>query len=151
MTKWGFQEKHYGSEISGCWNDMKFQRKFQTKFHRIPSYKNKINMSVFPLKPSFSHFSISFLLWIPSSSLPDQVFSCIYNLFSKEVMYFSIFPLEVSQISTKLHIFTYGLYICSKSGRIVSRIWKSLRPRKKASILVWFWRTTILLQKHQNC
>ena len=40
-------------------------RKFLPKFHWISSYKNKINMSVFPLKPSFSHFSISFLLWIP--------------------------------------------------------------------------------------
>ena len=47
-------------------------RKISAKFHWIPSYKNKINMSVFPLKPSFSHFSISFLLWIPSSSLPHQ-------------------------------------------------------------------------------
>ena len=47
-------------------------RKFSPKFRWILSYKNKINMSVFPLKPSFSHFSISFLLWIPSSSLPHQ-------------------------------------------------------------------------------
>ena len=44
-------------------------RKFSPKFRWIPSYKNKINMSVFPLKPSFSHFSISFLLWIPSMSI----------------------------------------------------------------------------------
>ena len=48
-------------------------RKVLPKLHWIPSYKNKINMSVFPLKPSFSHFSISFLLWIPSKSIsPDN-------------------------------------------------------------------------------
>ena len=130
-------------------------RKVLPKLHWIPSYKNKINMSVFPLKPSFSHFSISFLLWIPSLSLSDQE--------SRDTLPTSPYLLVLWQFSrmysgnidcpsrSKLLTFTYGLYICSKSGRIVSRIWKTLRPWKKASILVWFWRTTILLRKHQNC
>jgi len=56
-----------------------------------------------------------------------------------------------SEISTNLHIFNKVLDICSKSGRILSRIWNAIRPQKKASILVWFWRTTKMLQKHQNC
>ena len=67
-------------------------RKFLPKFHWIPSYKNKINMSVFPLKPSFSHFSISFLLWIPSSSLSDQE--------SRDTLPTSPYPLVLWQFST---------------------------------------------------
>jgi len=130
-------------------------RKISPKFHWIPSHKNKTNMSVFPLKPSFSHFSISFLLWIPSLSLSDQE--------SRDTLPTSPYLLVLWQFSrmysgnidcpsrSKLLTFTYGLYICSKSGRIVSRLWKTLRLWKKASILVWFWRTTILLRKHQNC
>ena len=67
-------------------------RKVLPKLHWIPSYKNKINMSVFPLKPSFSHFSISFLLWIPSSSLSDQE--------SRDTLPTSPYPLVLWQFST---------------------------------------------------
>ena len=93
-------------------------------------------MSVFPLKPSFSHFSISYLLWIPSKSV-----SPVNRTVARQ-------PVDLSREVRFTYFYQNTWYLFEKRD-YSRRIWKSIWPTKKACILSWFSRTTILLQNHQ--
>ena len=103
----------------------------------------KKNMSVFPMKPLFSHFFISFLLLIPPSPLPDQE---TRKSLSKILPKYLIFVIEAA-----IYLQTLKVNLVTKEGVYTFVIFTNFHfPAKAAKLLKLHHPASQNLEQYQG-